>query len=270
MPEPIATIGVGAIAAYLGKDGLEKLLGPTAEYLGNGLREFTKKRVENVCRILQKAQSRLGNKVEQPGTVPPKVLKSVLNDGSFSDDAISVEYFGGILASSRTEQGRDDRGARIAKMVDGMSTYQLRTHYLIYNTIRSIFQRSGLRFNMDGRPKMQIFVPMTSYTQAMDFSAIELAQLWQILTHVLFGLHADSLLEGRWQFGSQDSMKSIYAETTADGGFVSAPSALGGELFLWAFGQADKPLDFILDAAFEPKIEGVTSFFPDAQQTHKT
>jgi hypothetical protein len=40
MPEPITTVGLSAIAAYLGKDGLEKLLGPTAEYLGSGLRDL--------------------------------------------------------------------------------------------------------------------------------------------------------------------------------------------------------------------------------------
>ena len=34
--EPITTIGLG-VAAYLAKDGIGKLLGPTADYLGEGL-----------------------------------------------------------------------------------------------------------------------------------------------------------------------------------------------------------------------------------------
>jgi hypothetical protein len=61
----------------------------------------------------------------------------VLDEGSFSSDTLAVDYFGGILASSRTEDGRDDRGARIAKIVDGLSTYQLRSHYLLFTTIRT-------------------------------------------------------------------------------------------------------------------------------------
>ena len=44
MPEPITTVGLGAIAAYLGKDGISKILGPTAEYVGGELQAFTKKK----------------------------------------------------------------------------------------------------------------------------------------------------------------------------------------------------------------------------------
>lgn len=40
MVEPVTTVGMGAIAAYLGKDGLQKLLGPTADYLGHPCRSL--------------------------------------------------------------------------------------------------------------------------------------------------------------------------------------------------------------------------------------
>lgn len=154
MLEPLTTLSIGAIAAYLGKDGLQKLLGPTADYLGQGLRDFTERRVNNIGLIFKSAQSKLGERIESPGEVPPKVLKAVLDEGSFSNDLLAIEYFGGILASSRTELGRDDRGARLGKVVDTLSTYQLRAHYLIYTTIRRLFTNSGLRFNQDGREKM--------------------------------------------------------------------------------------------------------------------
>lgn len=98
MTDPVTTIGIGAVAAYLGKDGLQKLLGPTADYLGAGLKDFTQKRVEAIGRIFASAQSKLGDKAEKPGEVPPKVLKSVINEGSYASDPLAVEYFGGILA----------------------------------------------------------------------------------------------------------------------------------------------------------------------------
>lgn len=66
MPEPVTTVGLGAIAAYLGKDGLQKLLGPTADYLGQGLKEFTQKRAQTVGRIFENAASKLGKKMEAP------------------------------------------------------------------------------------------------------------------------------------------------------------------------------------------------------------
>ena len=50
--EPVTTIGIGAITAYLGKDGLTKILGPTADYLGGELKVFTQKRVDILVRFL--------------------------------------------------------------------------------------------------------------------------------------------------------------------------------------------------------------------------
>ena len=147
--EPATTISLGVVAAYLAKDGIGKLLGPTADYLGEGLRDLTRRRVESIGRILSKASTKLGSQLDEPGQVPPRVLKTVLNEGSYCEDPVALEYFGGVLASSRTERGRDDRGARVAKVVDNLSTYQLRTHYLIYSSIANLFATSGKRFGTD-------------------------------------------------------------------------------------------------------------------------
>lgn len=266
MPDPLTTVGLGALAAYLGKDGIQKLLGPTADYLGQGLREFTQKRAQTIGQIFQKAESKLGTKLDTPGEVPPKVLKAVLDEGSFSNDSLAVEYLGGILASSRTEHGRDDRGARMAKVMDALSTYQLRTHYLIYATVRALFSGSGLSLNMEGRPKMQIFIPFPSFFAAMDFSDAELGQLNSLLGHIFFGLHGDNLLEGDWQYGNKDSIVKLFAGAT-DGGIVCQPSALGGELFLWAFGHADKPLDYLFTPEFSPIVEGLPNTIQGACAT---
>lgn len=266
MPEPLTTVGLGAVAAYLGKDGIQKLLGPTADYLGQGLRDFTQKRAQTIGQIFQKAESKLGAKLDTPGEVPPKVLKAVLDEGSFSNDSLAVEYLGGILASSRTEHGRDDRGARIAKVMDALSTYQLRAHYLIYATVRALFSGCGLSLNMEGRPRMQIFIPLPGFFAAMDFSSTELAQLSSILGHIFFGLHGDNLLEGQWQYGDKDSMIKLFAGAT-DGGIICQPSALGGELFLWAFGHADKSLDYLFSPEFSPIVDGLPNAMEGACAT---
>jgi len=254
--EPITTVGLGAIAAYLGKDGLQKLLGPTADYLGTGIRDFTKKRVENIGRIFQKGDERLGEKRETPGSVPPKVLKTVINDGSYNDDSIAVEYFGGVLASSRTEIGRDDRGARMAKLVDGLSTYQLRTHYLIYSNIKEIFSTKKYLFNMNDRPMMEIFFPFPQYEQAMGFSIEEISKSDALIRHTFFGLANDGLIENDFQYGSKESISSRFKGAT-NVGVICSPSALGAELFLWAFGEGDKGLIYIFSKDFRPIIEGM-------------
>ena len=266
MLEPITTLGLGAVAAYLSKDGIQKLLGPTADYLGQGLKDFTQKRSETIGRIFQKAEVKLGDKLENAGVVPPKVLKAVLDEGSFTNDDLAVEYLGGILASSRTEYGRDDRGARIAKVVDNLSTYQLRTHYLIYATVRSVFADKGLSLNMTDRPKMQIFIPFSGYLAAMDFSPTEMSQLTVFLSHIFFGLHGDNLLEGDWQYGGKEHLLKLSANVSEDG-IICQPSSLGAELFLWAFGHSDKPLDYLFSPDFSPIVEGLPLFIQGACAT---
>ncbi len=258
MPEPITTIGFGAIAAYLGKDGLQKLLGPTADYLGSGLKDFTQKRTENIGRILQKADLKLGDKRELPGSIPPKVLKTIINDGSYNDDEIALEYFGGVLASSRTELGRDDRGARMAKLIDELSTYQLRTHYLIYSTIRELFKSNGYQFDVEDRNKMEILLPLQSYSDAMGFSQKEAENIGSFLRHTFFGLVNDGLIENDFYYGPKETMLKI-TNKAESGGIVCQPSALGAELFLWAFGESDKALRYIFDDAFQPIIKDMPS-----------
>ena len=256
MPEPITTVGIGAVIAYLSKDGLNKMLGPTADYLGESLRDFAQRRAENVGKIFGKAESKLGPKLEQPGQVPPKVLKTIINEGSYSDDEIAVEYFGGILASSRTEQGRDDRGARIGKILDALSIYQIRTHYIVYSLIRKLFKDSGYLFNMEDRPKMEIFIPWSAYIGSMEFDQTEMEQLWSIVNHALFGLNTDDLIES-FQYGPEERIKQRCPEATG-GGILVRPSAFGAELYLWGYGLGNKDLSYILnDQAFED-FTGIT------------
>lgn len=269
MVEPITTVGLGALAAYLGKDSLEKLLGPTAEYLGEGLKEFTKCRIKNIGNIFQNANAKLGDRIEKPGEVPPRVLKAVVNEGSFCEDELAVEYFGGVLASSRTELGRDDRGARIAKILDGLSTYQIRTHYLIYGTIKQLFANAQLPFNMEGRPKMQIFMPFSGYVQAMDYSEKENQQFVPLLNHIFFGLAAENLIEPSfWQYGPKEKIAKVYSGAE-DGGIVCQPSALGAELFLWAFGRADQRPEYIFDQLFNPTVKDIPLYVAGASATEK-
>src|SRR5262245_36922667 len=105
---------------------LEKLLGPTAEYIGEGVKSWTERRVANVDRILHKAATKLGGKIDQPGIVPARVVCGILDKGSFCEDELCAEYFGGVLASSKSGSPRDDRGASYAALLGRLSTYQIR------------------------------------------------------------------------------------------------------------------------------------------------
>jgi hypothetical protein len=263
MPEPVTTIGLGALAAYLGKDGLEKLLGPTAEYLGSGLKDFTQRRFETVGRIFSAASGRLGSKIDEAGSVPPKLLKQVVDDGSFADDNVEIEYLGGVLASSRTTQSRDNRGVAIAKLIDSLSNYQLRAHFLIYRTIKDIYRAHKISPMGEGRNRLGIYIPASSFISSMQFSEAEISKLEILTSHIFFGLHKNGLIEDHFQFGPQETMKSFFPEAT-ESGIMCKPSAAGIELFLWAFGAGDLQLFELFSSSFDPTIEGVPLGIPSA------
>ena len=95
MNETDLIVAAGAYA--LGsKEILGKLLGPTADYLGGGLKSLTERGVNNVNRVFAAAVSKLGSRIEKPGTIAPRVFKAVLENGYFCDNKLTTEYFGGV------------------------------------------------------------------------------------------------------------------------------------------------------------------------------
>lgn len=265
MPDPVSAFNVTAIvvggAVLVSQDLLKRLLGSTFDYLGDSLREYAEKRMETSGRIVLNGVKKLGDRLDTPGQVSPRVLRTILEEGSYSDNDIAVDYFGGVLASSRTEFSRDDRGARIARMIDSLSAYQIRTHYLIYSSISHLFSRDKNSFALsEDREKMQLFMPSQGFFESMEFSLQE----WsggEILNHILHGLSTDGLIQGKWGFGDTETVRKFSSKIPSSG-IVCTPSALGAELFLWAFGHGDKDLDFLLDRNISTEIEGIPSLVP--------
>lgn len=237
------------LVAVFGALGVAKLvgdiLGPTAKYLGEGLRDWAKQRIENTAKIFKAAERKLGPKIHEPGAVPPRVLKGILTEGSFSDDFLAQEYFGGVLASSRSGASRDDRGAYFIALVSRLSSYQLRTHYIFYHIIKDLFDGEILLMTrQQDRDTTTTYIPLDMYMEAMDFDEQEYEKRSVLIGHIMFGLAKENLIEG------------IFSYDTPEGGkwsIVFTPSALGTELFLWVYGKPNIPMcDFLkTDNKFE-------------------
>ena len=84
--DPGTGITLAVPAAWLA----DKILGPTAGYLGEGLKLWTQRRLENVGRIFSHAQIKLGDLVNTEGSVPPRVLRGILTEGSFCDNELAL------------------------------------------------------------------------------------------------------------------------------------------------------------------------------------
>jgi len=177
MATETAALGAGVVA-YVSKDVVTKLLGPTAEYLGGELRDFVSKRQEVAGRILKNAATKAAGRLDRPGRVPPRVLKDVISHATFQDDEFAVEYIGGVLASSRTEVDRDDSAATYSAMLTRMSTYQIRAHYVFYSIFKLLYNGKDAFISQGKfRTKMRTYVPLVFSHQAWNLRRSSLRSL---------------------------------------------------------------------------------------------
>jgi hypothetical protein len=189
----------------------------------------------------------------QNGQVSPKVLKNVLEEGYFSEDQLAAEYFGGVLASSRTTNSRDDRGATFIKLVSRLSVYQLRMHHIFYATVRK--RHSGTSANIfqqsDRKSTLKTFVGFSAFVKGLDLQQGEAVDT--LLPHILSGLIREGLIEDDFAWGSAEHIKKSKGLDVLEGGMVLSPSTLGFELFLWAYGKGDRTLRAVFDPTLELK-----------------
>lgn len=234
-----------ALAAtwIVGRPLLDKFLGPTAEYLGGVNAQLAKKAVENIDKVFKKALDKTGARIDSPGQVPPKVLKSILDNAAYSEDEIAASYYGGVLASSRTGISRDDRGATFSSLIGDLSSYQLRSHYIFYALLLKCFDGSQMNPGMQtDRTKMKIAIPFKSFMESMDFQGAE--DVNAILPHIFSGLVSRGLIDQQYAYGDAESVKSAFSNVSDSFfGLTYQPSTLGIELFLWAHGRGDIPVN---------------------------
>lgn len=218
---------------------IEKILGPTADYVGNNLKDWTEKKINNTSNVFKNAEKKLGSKIEKEGQIPPKVLKGILEEAPWCEEELQVEYFGGVLASSRSEVSRDDRGAYFISLISRLSTYQLRSHYLIYQSIKNHFNGRDMNIgdNLD-RYNMEIFISYDIYSLALDFTPVEIKNFYSLMEHSVWGLNKENLIANTLTYGPVDYIKKRYAKANTGGIFVQ-PSSLGIELFMWAYGYGE-------------------------------
>jgi len=234
-----------ALLLWGGKDVVVKLLGPTADYIGSETKNMVEQCHKNIGRIFNRATNLLGRRIDEPGVVSPRVLRKIVNEGAFCADFLSTEYFGGVLASSRTNIERDDRGMAILATISTMSTYQLRTHYILYSVVKMLFNGQNIKIGLSReRKQMQIFVPFDLYFKCMDFSEEETPSV--IIPHIFTGLIKSDLIDQTHAFGTVEALKSIYPKVEKEG-IIFTPSLFGIELYVWAFGRGDIQPYFFLD-----------------------
>ncbi|UPW20116.1 hypothetical protein M0C34_07600 [Agarivorans sp. TSD2052] len=244
MPDPM-TIGGAAVAAYLSKDGVSKLLGPTAEYLGGEMKNLVEKSQNNIASVFKKAEKKCGAKIESPGTVNPRVMKHVYDEARFSEDELLAEYFGGVLASARTEDGVDDRGVYYSQIVKSMSSYQIKCHYFFYYLMWHHAKSLTLDLNSNvDRAKLTLVVPIKCYEDT--FANDPDQNKMPFIAHALSGLAKSDLIGDHFALQNPDELNKQKIEVDQYA-FVIHPTITGLELFVWVHGQGEIGLPAFID-----------------------
>lgn len=132
------TAGLAA-SAYVA----QKLFGKTLDEMGDDLNRSYK---ANRDKLLAKAAKKV--KDPEDGATPNlRVARDVVWNGAVTDDEVCAEYFGGLLASSRSPDGKDDSALIYVDCIKALSSKQLHLHYIIYTALQELLLRSGKAVN---------------------------------------------------------------------------------------------------------------------------
>jgi hypothetical protein len=204
-----------------GEWALKKVLGPTLGSIGEDLNKVYQVGRDKIVAV---AKKKIAN-IEDDAIANLRVSRDVFWNGAFTDEAICAEYFGGILAASRSEDGKDDTGVYYVDLIKSLSAKQLQLHYTIYRVLNkelvSIPEKASLNVGLD-RELHQVRI---------HFSAIELEKL---------GLKPDIDLEALYRKGLLHEYR--YEGHTLEDGSVFpytmiVPTTLGVQLFAIANNQ---------------------------------
>lgn len=240
VPPELGLYGVLGVSSY-------GVVRPPATALGDALGRMVEFRMRNVGRIVDRAARKLGDEADEPGEVPPRVAQRIVEEASFVDDDVMQEHFAGLLACSRTEDGRDDRAVYLTNVVANLTRNQVRLHHAIYSSIaRSGFGSDRLRFlgNTEGRAAINIYIPFASLTELLEVPAAETNEL---VTQATWGLHREGPIDPEW--GSGPPIVLCFPDAHEPGLHVK-PSVMGAEL-LWAHGHRTAVASILLSPDLE-------------------
>ncbi len=251
-----------AVGRLLAKDGIfARVLGPSADSVGNALQRWTDARIENATRVLENAAGKIAD-LDDGGRIPSRVAYHVLDEGSFCDDDVMVEYLGGVLASGRTTVTRDDRGAKWVQVVTQLSAYDVRLHYLFYASARRALIRSGRRYNWRVRPDVPelafIALPYSDVVEAMEFNESEMERGNDLVGESVWTLVRHDLIDHNFFLTSEaDFQRQTTRFLNSPSGVVRVtPSVNGIRLFLNALGRGALPIDAFDDPEADLNVDG--------------
>ena len=203
--------------ALPGEWALQKVLGPILGEIGGDLKTLY---ASGRDKITQAAARKVTN-LEDGAKANLRVARDVFWNGSYTDESICAEYFGGILAASRSSDGKNDSGVFYVDIIKSLSSGQLKMHYIIYRTLNKELIANDVKKDLNpgqetdlGRE--QLYIPLNSLDDQLK---------GEDLGAILHGLHAQGLI------GTFQTDIHKLGEETGVRYLEACPSPLGVQLF---------------------------------------
>lgn len=226
----------------------KKLLGKTFDVVSADIAHLYEKGRD---KIIEKASSKISN-VDDGKSANLRVTRDVFWNGSFTDESICAEYFGGILASSRSDEGKDDTGVYYVDLIKSLSSDQLKLHYLIYHSLNKYFTAETSKSQLNPGQESELA------REAVFLSMNELLQITGIVDpgRDLHAIHAKGLI------GNFQTQGHILSDDRQVPYLKVSPKALGIQLYAVAHNKLEEWRNFAtndygdFDSIESPKFQG--------------
>jgi hypothetical protein len=233
----------------LGYTLLRRLLGPTADYLGERFRDAAARSVDNLNRILSAACDKLKRDLDVPGTVNARVFKHVCDEGRFVEDPVAVEYFGGVLAAARCADEKDDSLVPIVRLIEGLSSAQLRLHFICYSCLAEYPCKKEAQESRQFWRGLRLFIPEGELREVIKLGS----HADVVLAPAIDGLVERGLLDAPYGIRMGPGML-LGGEVPDKNGIQLRPTPKGADLFLRALGFKTLPFDMVFSVDLKPRL----------------
>jgi hypothetical protein len=207
----ITTIVVSAMTS-----GATRILSAPLEGTADAIRERMKKRV---IAVIDKAHAKAG---DRPIDISDRVAAKVLNEAAWTDDSITADYLGGVLAASGADE---DEGASVVAQIGRLSAAQLRLHYVIYREMRRLVEAPGFNlFSQRDAAAYRLRMPVVDLMPLVP--GIDLASVLSVLKR-------EGLIGDDTEMGPEPGADH---ENPLAQNLRAVPTGAGAELFLWGHG----------------------------------
>lgn len=237
-----------------------KLLGPSFEYAGNippRIAEYTLSKIKeieiyNLKNIFCRAEKKMASNGTFNLDTNLRIVRGVVEQGIYAQDEVMVEYFAGILASSKTEDGMDDTCVPYLQMIKSLSSFDLKLHCFIYKTIYNEYKGLNYRFaTQEDRDRMNTHVCIDDLFKNANMKANDI----NFLIESLFRLIQNELISENFKSGQPISEVKKLNPQIEQIGISFSPSLLGAKVFMSAYGYGCESVEKFFELEYEDDLE---------------